>query len=81
MVDSSNDKLLTPGDLSTRLAVGVATLANWRTQGIGPAYLKTTPGQQGRVRYWLSDVRKWEQSLNRIQPAVALNVEAAYDHL
>jgi predicted DNA-binding transcriptional regulator AlpA len=42
-------------ELSEFIGVAVKTLANWRSQAIGPKYVK--PG--GRVRYRRSDVEKW----------------------
>lgn len=47
--------LMTSQELSEFIGYSVKTLANWRSQAIGPKYVK--PG--GRVRYRLSDVEKW----------------------
>lgn len=49
---------LTPAQLSARWggAVKVLTLANWRSKGRGPAFVKFG----SRVRYRLDQVVKWE---------------------
>jgi predicted DNA-binding transcriptional regulator AlpA len=46
---------MTSQELSEFIGVAVKTLANWRSQAVGPKYVK--PG--GRVRYRLSDVEQW----------------------
>jgi excisionase family DNA binding protein len=47
--------LLRPGDVSKLLGVPVSTLANWRSAGQGPPYLRV-----GRhVRYRRADVEAW----------------------
>lgn len=54
---------LTPSDLSARYsgAISVKTLANWRSLGRGPPFIKLG----WRVAYALSDVLQWEASLRR----------------
>lgn len=55
------DLLLTPGDVSDYLGIPKGTLANWRSAGRGPAYLRV-----GRhVRYRQSAVAAWTASLSR----------------
>jgi hypothetical protein len=52
---------LTPTELANRLEVGVRTLANWRTEGKGPAPIKV-----GRnIFYAECDVEEWLQSLRK----------------
>ena len=47
--------LLEPGQVSAYLGIPVGTLANWRYQGIGPAFIRV-----GRhVRYRTEDVAAW----------------------
>lgn len=47
--------LMTPSDLSEYLGVPTGTLANWRYQGRGPAFVRL-----GRhVRYRAEDVLDW----------------------
>lgn len=49
------DRLLWPEEVAEMLGVPVGTLANWRYQGRGPAFVKV-----GRhVRYRRSDVVRW----------------------
>ena len=45
-----DDKLLTQRDLAERWLLSQATLERWRTEGIGPMFLKL----QGQVRYRLA---------------------------
>ncbi len=52
------DKLLTAADVSERFGVPAKTLADWRSRGIGPAYVRL-----GRhCRYRLEDVMRYEES-------------------
>jgi hypothetical protein len=50
--------LLTDAQLAVRWQLSRGTLANQRSQGRGPAYLKLA----GRVRYRLSDIEAYEQA-------------------
>lgn len=51
-------QLLSPADVAGWIGVPVATLANWRSGGIGPAYLRV-----GRhVRYRAADLEAWLES-------------------
>ena len=50
--------LLTDVQLAARWQLSRGTLANQRSQGRGPAYLKLA----GRVRYRLSDIEAYEQA-------------------
>jgi hypothetical protein len=52
------DDLLTDAQLATRWQLSRGTLANQRSQGRGPAYLKLA----GRVRYRRSDIEAYEQA-------------------
>jgi len=52
------DKLLTDTQLAARWQLSRGTLANQRSQGRGPAYLKLA----GRVRYRRSDIEAYEQA-------------------
>jgi len=50
--------LLTDAQLAERWQLSRGTLANQRSQGRGPAYMKIA----GRVRYRLSDIQAFEQA-------------------
>jgi hypothetical protein len=52
------DDLLTDAQLAARWQLSRGTLANQRSQGRGPAYLKLA----GRVRYRRSDIEDYEQA-------------------
>lgn len=41
------------------------TLANWRSGGKGPKYIKFSGGKGGSVRYDWSDVRTWLDAQSR----------------
>jgi Helix-turn-helix domain len=58
--DSPEDThdLLTDAQLAVRWQLSRGTLANQRSQGRGPAYLKLA----GRVRYRLSDIEAYEEA-------------------
>jgi len=54
---------MTAPDLAEELGLGLQTLAQWRWQGVGPAFVKV-----GRlVRYRRSDVDAW-LAANEVQP-------------
>jgi len=55
---SSETDLLTDAQLAVRWQLSRGTLANQRSQGRGPAYLKLA----GRVRYRLSEIEAYEQA-------------------
>ena len=48
-------KLLTPAKLAEHLEVSTGTLANWRSAGTGPKYVRLA----GVVRYRVDAVEKW----------------------
>lgn len=51
-------KYLTPAEMAERYAgkITVGTLANWRSQGVGPKFSKIG----GRILYPLAAVEEWE---------------------
>jgi hypothetical protein len=55
---SPEPDLLTDAQLAVRWQLSRGTLANQRSQGRGPAYLKLA----GRVRYRLSEIEAYEQA-------------------
>jgi len=50
---------LTPAQAGELVGVSPQTLANWRWLGIGPEYIKLTPGRGGRIRYTRAAVEAW----------------------
>lgn len=60
-----SDDLLTPAELAAMLGMSPRTLANWRSNGKGPPYLKIgvepPEGHQDRrkVRYQRQTAEKW----------------------
>ena len=58
----SNSEYWTPKQLAERWQLATPTLDHWRSEGIGPIFLKI----QGQVRYRLSDILAFEaQSLRK----------------
>ena len=57
-MSTTTSKFLTPNQLSERWAnrINPRTLANWRTQGVGPKYMKLG----GAIVYRIDDVEAWE---------------------
>lgn len=56
---AQNPDNLTPGEAGEMARVTAKTLANWRSLGIGPAYIKLSPGRGGRIRYSRKAVLAW----------------------
>ncbi len=52
-------KDLEPGDTARLLGVAIGTLANWRTQGIGPDFRKRRPHRNAAVLYDRREVIRW----------------------
>lgn len=52
------DELMTANDVADVLGLSTGTLANWRSLGMGPTYVKLG----GRVRYRASGVNSWVAS-------------------
>lgn len=58
--NSATKKFLTPHEVSARYdgRITVRTLANWRSQGRGPAFTKVG----GAILYQVDQLETWEQS-------------------
>ncbi|MDR7155376.1 DNA-binding transcriptional MerR regulator [Sphingobium xenophagum] len=54
--------LLNTIQAAPRIGVAPGTLENWRTQGIGPKFIKTTSGRRGKVLYDPADIEAWKQA-------------------
>ena len=52
------DGYLTSNELAERYTIHERTVANWRTTGFGPKFVKIGSS----VRYRASDVKAWEES-------------------
>ena len=55
----ATDPLLSPREVQAEYGFSPQTLANWRWTGVGPDYIKTSPGRSGRIRYTRSAVEAW----------------------
>jgi hypothetical protein len=55
------DVLLKPAEAAELTRLTVSTLKDHRWKGIGPPFVKLSPGRGGRIRYWKGDVLAWLQ--------------------
>ncbi|PWS43886.1 DNA-binding protein [Streptomyces sp. ZEA17I] len=53
------DELMSPKEVQAEYGFTAQTLANYRWQGLGPAYIKVGPGRSGRIKYRRSSVERW----------------------
>lgn len=65
-LDARNEKYLTPEELATRWRYSINSLANQRSQGVGPGYVK----MRGRVLYPLSKIVEYEK-LGFVKPGIS----------
>ncbi len=56
------DQLVTSREAANYLGVSSDTLDNWRCQGRGPVFIKTTPSSRGKVLYRISDITAWQDA-------------------
>lgn len=54
---------LTTEELADRLRRSPGTIANWRSQGQGPRFLRPSGGKRGRILYRLDDIDEWEHNM------------------
>ena len=54
--------LLNSREAAAYLGVTSDTLDNWRCQGRGPAFIKTSPTRRGKVMYRVSDITEWQKA-------------------
>jgi len=66
-------KHLNQGQLAERWGVSEATLERWRSEGIGPVFLKL----QGRVLYRIEDIEAYETESLRKSTSERVNAGAA----
>jgi hypothetical protein len=59
MKTTADSTLITPHVAADELGVAEQTLANWRWQGTGPKFVKTSPGKAGKVLYRRKDIEAW----------------------
>ncbi|MER7309934.1 helix-turn-helix transcriptional regulator [Streptomyces griseoluteus] len=58
-MSADQQQLLTPRQVEAEYGFSRQTLANWRHQGTGPAYMKSGPSRSSRVRYRRSAIEAW----------------------
>src|ERR1044072_267429 len=56
---ATRDELLTPKQVYADYGFSPQPLANWRWCGMGPTYIKQTPGRGGRIKYKRSAIEQW----------------------
>ena len=54
--------LLNTAQAAPLIGVAPGTLENWRTQGVGPKFIKTTAGRRGKVLYDPVDIEAWKDA-------------------
>jgi predicted DNA-binding transcriptional regulator AlpA len=59
------DEILTQEEVSAILGVTLKALKQLRVARNGPTYLKLSPGQSGRVRYWRSAVERHQEVIRQ----------------
>ncbi|RKS10044.1 helix-turn-helix protein [Nocardiopsis sp. Huas11] len=52
-------RYLDPKEASELTGYAERTLATWRSKGIGPKYVKTSPSRGGRIRYREEEIDRW----------------------
>ena len=62
MAFDTNRQYLTTEELADRLRRSPGTIANWRSKGQGPRFLRPSGGKRGRILYRLEDIDEWERS-------------------
>lgn len=67
---------LTTRQLAVRWAIDAKVLATWRSEGIGPAFLKIG---SGRIIYRLSDIEAYESACYVAMPAMVRAIVATAD--
>jgi predicted DNA-binding transcriptional regulator AlpA len=68
MKGSTAARLVRPDEFAAELGIPVKTLAEWRSRGLGPAYIKV-----GRhVRYRREAIAEWEAGQTRRPTKTAL---------
>jgi hypothetical protein len=67
-----DDPLLTPPQAAAHLSVSVGTLANWRTAGKGPSFVRLGSSPKAAIRYRKSALERFAADNPRvIEPAAA----------
>jgi predicted site-specific integrase-resolvase len=57
--DIENARLRKPEEVALYLGVSLDTLARWRVQGSGPAFVKFHRAKQGIIRYRREDLERF----------------------
>ncbi len=60
--------IISQEELAKRWQVSTSTIARWRTEGMGPVYLKL----RGQVRYRLEDIQIYEAECLRASTSEAI---------
>lgn len=60
-IDAKFKKLIALNQRQAADAIGVSssTMESWRSQGLGPNYLKVNAGKRGRVLYPKTSIAEW----------------------
>ncbi|WP_405671488.1 DNA-binding protein [Streptomyces canus] len=55
------EEFLTPRQVEGEYGFRTQTLAQWRWMGLGPDYIKLSPGRGGRIKYKRTAIEAWLQ--------------------
>lgn len=61
----ADDRQITSAELAARWQMNEGSIRMMRVNGTGPKFIKLGKGDRPRVRYWLSDVERFEKSTGR----------------
>lgn len=56
-----------PGEAARILGVAIGTLANWRTQGVGPEWRKRRPYRNAPIAYHRARLIRWGKAHGYIE--------------
>lgn len=72
VAEGASDAHLTPKELAARFHVSPGTLAQWRSAGRGPRFMRVGgTGTRGPVLYRVSDVEAYEEKITRASTSEA----------
>jgi len=59
------DRQITSAELAVRWGMNEGSIRMMRVNGTGPKFIKLGKGKRPRVRYWMSDVERFEKTTGR----------------
>jgi len=65
MKAKTEDRQVTSAELAKRWNMNEGSIRMMRVNGTGPKFLKLGKGKRPRVRYWLSEIERFEKTNGR----------------